>query len=32
MSKAFVNVKFWRPFLDVRRICKVKILELFPRC
>jgi hypothetical protein len=32
MLGAFVNVKLWRWFVDVRSICKGKPLEVVSRC
>jgi hypothetical protein len=32
MLEAFVKVKFWMWFLDVRSICNGKTLEVAPRC
>jgi hypothetical protein len=32
MLEAFVKVKLWRWFLDVRSICKGKTLEAVSRC
>jgi hypothetical protein len=32
MLEAFVEVKRWRWFLDVKSICKCKTLEEVPRC
>jgi hypothetical protein len=32
MSESFVNIRFCRWILDVRKICKGKLLETVPRC